>query len=100
MQFENKVTLGNVLTMLALVLGLATGYSSIASQLATHSSRLSSAEQIQRERIVISEARAATTDIRLRSSEIAIAGQSSELRSILLAMARIETAIEKLAARP
>ena len=29
MQFENKITLGNVLTIIALVLGLSVGYSNL-----------------------------------------------------------------------
>lgn len=100
MQFENKITLGNVLTIVALALGLATGWSSIAAQLATQTGRLNAAEQLQRERTLVSESRASAVDSRLRSSEVAIAGQSSELRSILSAIDRVEAALQKLADKP
>jgi len=100
MQFENKISLGNVLTIAALILAMATGWATLAAQLATLTGRMAAAEQLQRERILIAESRASAVDARLRSSEVAIAGQSSELRSILSAISRVEAALQKLADKP
>ena len=100
MQFENKISLGNVLTIAALILAMATGWATLAAQLATLGGRMTAAEQLQRERVLIAESRASAVDARLRSSEVAIAGQSSELRSILSAISRVEAALQKLADKP
>lgn len=100
MQFENKITLGNVLTIIALVLGLSVGYSNLESRLSTQAEKVAAMDQTIRERILLSDSRAVATDTRVRAVEIMQASQTSDLRNIQVGINDIKSALERLGSKP
>lgn len=100
MQFENKITLGNVLTIIALVLGLSVGYSNLESRLSTQAEKVAAMDQTIRERILLSDSRAVATDTRVRAVEIMQASQTSDLRNIQVGINDIKSALERLGNKP
>lgn len=100
MQFENKITLGNVLTIIALVLGLSVGYSNLESRLSTQAEKVAAMDQTIRERILLSDSRAVSTDTRVRAVEIMQASQTSDLRNIQVGINDIKSALERLGNKP
>ena len=100
MQFESKITLGNVLTIIALVLGLSVGYSNLESRLSTQAEKVAAMDQTIRERILLSDSRAVATDTRVRAVEIMQASQTSDLRNIQVGINDIKSAVERLGNKP
>lgn len=98
--FDNRVTMGNILTIGAMVVGLSIGYANLQGQQAAQERRLESLEVSQRERVADSNARALAVDGRLRSLEVAQASQSSDLRSIQAGINEIKQALDRISPRP
>ena len=88
MQFDNKITSGNLLTIGALIVGLVAGYTNLQALLDRQASQISSLE---------SEVNG--SEIRVRTLEIQQAGQSSDLRNIQIGINEIKTAVERLGAQ-
>lgn len=100
MQFENKITLGNILTIVALFIGLAAGYSNLESRLSAQAEKVAAMDQVIRERIVLAESRAANTDTRMRAVEVMQASQTSDLRNIQVGINDIKATLERLGDKP
>lgn len=88
MQFDNKITSGNLLTIGALIVGLVAGYTNLQALQDRQASQISSLE---------SEVNG--SEIRVRTLEIQQAGQSSDLRNIQIGINEIKTAVERLGAQ-
>lgn len=93
MQFENKVTIGNILTMLAMVAGMFWSYSQLQQEQARQADKIEAINGTIRERVTNADARNAMMETRLRAVELAQAGQSSDLRNILQAVTEIKAAL-------
>lgn len=98
--FDNRVTMGNILTIGAMVVGLSLGYANLQGQQAAQERRLEVLEVGHRDRAAESNARAQAVDGRLRSLEVAQASQSSDLRAIQAGINEIKQALDRLAPRP
>lgn len=100
MQFENKITLGNILTIIALVLGLSAGYSNLEARLSAQAEKVAAMDQTIRERNSLADSRTTATDTRVRAVEIMQASQTSDLRNIQVGINEIKTALERLGNKP
>ncbi len=88
-QFDNKISLGHVISIGTMLAGCVMAYATISARQDQIAIDISG---IQR----ASEAR----ESRIRAVEIALAGQSSDLRSIQVGISRIEAQLEKIQPRP
>ncbi|WP_322889300.1 MULTISPECIES: hypothetical protein [unclassified Yoonia] len=98
--FDNRVTMGNLLTIGAMVVGLSIGWATIEARQEALERRMEMLETAHREKVQESNARAAAVDARLRSLEVAQASQSSDLRAIQAGIDEIKAALNRLAPRP
>ncbi len=89
LQFDNKISLGHLLTALGMLAGGIWAYADLSAGQA----RLVSEMAIVR-------ADALARETRIRAVEIAQAGQSSDLRAIQNSLTRIEAAVERLQPKP
>lgn len=96
MQFENKITIGNVLTLIAMVAGMFWSYSQLQTEQARQADRLATVETAVGGQMAATKASDTATDSRLRSLEIAQASQSSDLRNIQVGINDIKTAVAQL----
>ncbi|OJY34656.1 MAG: hypothetical protein BGP11_08550 [Rhodobacterales bacterium 65-51] len=88
-QFDNKISLGHVISIVTVLAACIGGYATL------------SARQEQLSADVLAMQRAAEArEARIRAVEIAQASQSSDLRSIQIGISRIEAQLEKLQPRP
>ena len=100
MQFENKITMGNIIMMIPLLLALAGGYSNLQSEQSRQADRLVMLETNARDRAALSDASRASMEVRVGATEVAIAGQSADLRNIQTGINEIKATLEKLAGKP
>jgi len=98
LQFENKVTVGTLLTILVLIVGAVTGYATLQAELARHNDRLGSLEQGNRDQASDTRALNLQTDARLRAVETMQASQTSDLKNIQTGIDDIKAAIAQLQA--
>lgn len=85
LQFDNKISLGHVLTFVAMLVGGIVAYADLRSG----QSRLVAD-------VAASQAADENHEARLRAVEVAQASQSSDLRAIQASLVRIERLIEAL----
>jgi len=85
LQFDNKISLGHLISILLIIVGGVTAYADIRG----------AQTQLTGEVAAISRG-AELREARVRNVEIAQASQSSDLRSILLSISRIETQLNKM----
>lgn len=88
-QFDNKISLGHVISIGTVLVACAVAYATISAR----------QEQISQDIGGIQRA-AEQREGRIRAVEIALAGQSSDLRSIQVGISRIEAQLEKIQPRP
>lgn len=88
LQFDNKISLGNLVVIAVTVCGLAAGYATMQADLRQHKVRMDRLEAASAER-----------EGRLRAVELMQASQASDLRNIRDGIVRIETALERMARR-
>ena len=85
LQFDNKISLGHVLTFLAMLIGGISAWSNLRSdqdRMMTEMTRMQSENSAR--------------ESRLRTLEIAQASQSSDLRSIQTGISEIKATLDKL----
>lgn len=85
LQFDNKISLGHLISIAIIAFGGITAYSDLRSQQAQVSSEVSSIAKA-------AEAR----ETRLRAVEIAQASQTSDLRSIQIGIVEIKAQLNKM----
>ena len=85
LQFDNKISLGHLISIGLVAFGGITAYSDLRSQQAQVSAEVASIAKA-------AEAR----ETRLRAVEIAQASQTSDLRSIQIGIIEIKTALNKM----
>lgn len=92
LQFDNKISLGHLLSALTMIAGGALAYADLRS------SQTYLAEQLTQRRAEIAavEAAAQARESRLRAVELLQAGQVSDLRNIQQGISRIENQLERL----
>ena len=92
LQFDNKISLGHLLTALVLIIGIIGSYYDLSS------SQKNLAAEIARRGSEIStiETAAQSRESRLRAVELLQAGQVSDLRNIQSGISRIETQLDRL----
>lgn len=89
LQFDNKISLGHIISIVLIIFGGVTAYADLRSsqtQLATDISNIARAAE--------------NREGRIRSVEIAQASQTSDLRSIGVGISEIKAALTKLGDRP
>lgn len=85
LQFDNKISLGHIISIGVIIIGGITAYADLRGQ------------QVQLASEVAAMSRAAEgRETRVRAVEIAQAGQSSDLRSIQVGISRIEAQLIKM----
>ncbi|MDX1819306.1 MAG: hypothetical protein R3197_00290 [Paracoccaceae bacterium] len=94
MQFENKITLGNALTIGALIFGLGAGWKALEAQQGAMDKRITSVQEQVVTNRALSDARNSSSDGRLRALEVSQASTSADLRNILNVLNRIERQLE------
>ena len=85
LQFDNKISLGHLLSFVFMVVAGITAYADLRS----------TSIRLDRDVLAISAA-ADQREARVRAVEIAQASQSSDLRAILLSISRIESQLNKM----
>lgn len=93
-QFENKITLGNALTIGALVFGLGAGWVRLEERQEAMDKRITSVQEQVVTNRALSDARNSSSDGRLRALEVSQASTSADLRNILNVLNRIERQLE------
>lgn len=88
-QFDNKISFGHVASVVSMVVLGSIAYGTIAERQAKVSNDIAGI-------VRLAEAR----ESRIRAVEIALAGTSSDLRSIQVGISRIEAQLEKLQNKP
>lgn len=86
MKFSNQISAGNILAALAMLVAGLLAYASLVATQDAQQRRLDRIEASQQER-----------EVRLRTLEVTIAGQASDLRSIQVGIGEIKAALDKLA---
>jgi len=89
LEFDNKISLGHVLTLGVLIFGGVAGYTNLLSQQAQTTLEVATLTKMSNDR-----------ELRIRAVEIAQAGQTSDLRTIQIGILEIKAALEKLGDRP
>lgn len=97
--YDNKITLGNMLTIGTLVFGLAASYANINARQNNSEERLSLVESNLKESTMETNARERELEGRLRLIEVAQASQSSDLRNIQVGINELKTSLDQLATR-
>lgn len=101
LQFENKITSGNLWTIFATVVSVLVagvwGWGQMQAQIERVSDRVSAIEQTIRERIALADADRAAKEARIRTLEIQASGFGSDLRNIQSGVSRIEASLATLA---
>lgn len=95
-QLENKITLGNVLTILAMLAAVITGYANLKAEQTRLGEKLGSIEQAELGRAAAYDGRHTNHEGRIRAVEIAQASQSSDLRNIQIGINEIKGALDRL----
>jgi hypothetical protein len=89
LQFDNKISLGHIISIALIIFGGVTAYADLRSsqtQLATEVSNIARAAE--------------NREGRVRSVEIAQASQTSDLRSIQVGISEIKSTLDKIGSRP
>ena len=85
LQFDNKISLGHIISIGTLLVAGALAYAQLATSLDAAARRLERVEASQQDR-----------EIRLRSLEISVSGQASDLRNIQTGIADIKASVDRL----
>lgn len=88
MQFDNKISLGHIISILTMLVAGSMAYANLQSAQAEHQRRIERVEQSQQDR-----------EVRLRSLEISVSSQASDLRNIQLGIADIKASLDKIVPR-
>ena len=96
MEWENKITMGNVLTIAITVATIVAGYTRIQAEQSYQADRIAALERESRERVQALTVQQAAQDTRIRGVELMQAGQSSDLRNIQTGIDEIKAALERL----
>ena len=86
MKFDNKISIGHLISVVVLIVGGIFAYASLTTEQGAQARRLSQVET-----------RAEDHSARLRAIENAQAAQSSDLRNIQAGIVRIEAQLERMA---
>ena len=93
-QFENKITLGNALTLAGILFSLGAGWKALEAQQEAVDKRITSVQEQVVTNRALSDARNSSSDGRLRALEVSQASTSADLRNILNVLNRIERQLE------
>lgn len=85
LQFDNKISLGHLLSAVAMLIAGAMAYANLQSAQVEQSRRLERVEVSQQDR-----------EARVRALEINVAGQASDLRNIQIGINEIKAALVSL----
>lgn len=100
MKFENNISIGNILTMLAMVAGMFWSYSRLQAEQVRQADKIENLQISARDMIALNDARSVATDARLRLLEIAQASQSSDLKNILATVTEIKDVVGRIKDNP
>lgn len=99
-QYDNKFTLGNIITIGTMIAGLAIGYANIQAQQVSDARRLEDLETRVQDAIDTQLSHEREFEARLRSVEVAQASQSSDLRNLLIGVNEIKVSLDRLTREP
>jgi hypothetical protein len=88
-KFENKMTSGNIVTIITLIVSITIAYAKLDAQQTYQGEKIDTLEKI-----------AAASDGRIRAVELAQASTASDLRNIQATLNEIKTSIDRLTERP
>ena len=89
LEFDNKISLGHLITLAVLMFGGVVGYSNLLAQQAQTTLEVAVLTKMSNDR-----------ELRIRAVEIAQAGQTSDLRTIQIGIAEIKAVLNKMAEKP
>lgn len=89
LQFDNKISLGHVISMVAMIAACILAYSTLSAR----------QESLLGEMVAL-KAEAQARESRIRAVEIAQAGQSSDLRSIQIGISEIKAQLDRMTGQP
>lgn len=95
-EWENKFTIGNLITIVIGIVGVVYQYNQTTNELVRQGDRITTLEQLARERGAQRDADSARKDVRITALEIGQAGTSSDLRNIQVGINDIKTSIMQL----
>lgn len=100
MLFENKITIGNVITIAVLMATLSAGYADLRSEQLRQTERSATFSADMRDSASAFDTYRASVEIRVRAVEVVQAGQGSDLRNIQAGINEIKASLEKLVGKP
>ena len=96
LEYDPKISLGNIITVLVVLIGAVTAWNTVVSEQAKLAEKLAMVETTITARVAIRDQQMAGHEARIRAVEIAQASQSSDLRNIQIGISRIEAQLEKM----
>lgn len=99
-QYDNKFTLGNIITIGTMIAGLSIGYANIQAQQAEAARRMDVLEVTVKDAVETQLSHEREFEARLRSVEVAQASQSSDLRNLLIGVNEIKVSLDRLTREP
>lgn len=94
LQYDSKFSLGNIITVCVLFLGLAVSWGAFTSRQDHMASEAAALRQLISEHTAENARARAEQDARIRAVEISNASMSSDLRAIQAGISRIERLLE------
>lgn len=88
LQFDNKISLGHILSAITMLIAGVFAYASVAAEQASQARRLDKVEQSQQDR-----------EVRLRTLESVMAGQTADLANIQRGISEIKAQLKDMAGR-
>lgn len=89
LQFDNKISLGHIISIASMLIAGALAYANLHATQASQHRRLERVEQSQQDR-----------EVRLRALEISTSSQAADLRNIQMGIADIKASLDKMMTRP
>jgi len=85
LKFNNEISVGNLISSVVLIVGMVASFVMLQADQRAQAAKLSEFDGAVR-----------GIEVRVRAAELALAGQSSDLRNIQIGIGRIEAAVERL----
>lgn len=99
-EFDPKISIGNLVTIGIVLIGVITAWNTMVNRQAALTEKMAAIEQTVAAGRADRVAAMAAHEARIRSVELAQAGQTSDLRNIQATLGEIKVQIDKIASRP
>lgn len=99
-QLDNRISAGNILTVVTMFAGAIWGYNDMLARQTALEKSLAAEQLAASQRVQRFETTAAQFEARLRQTELTQAGQTSDLRAIQLGINEIKGQLDRMAGQP